>query len=78
MHASWRPLAALLGCTRPTMVSWPAQPPANLAAMQIMDTPHPNQVRRAQPEAEAANEEDAMELMEMILGALGECGTGWA
>ena len=37
-----------------------------------MDTPRPDQVRRAQPEAEAATEEDSMELMEMILGALGE------
>jgi hypothetical protein len=37
-----------------------------------MDTPRPDQVRRARPEAEAATEEDSMELMEMILGALGE------
>lgn len=30
------------------------------------------QVRPAQPEAQAATEEDSLELMEMILGALGE------
>lgn len=45
----------------------PAPPP------QIMDTPRPDQVRRAQPQAEAATEEDSLELMEMILGALGGC-----
>lgn len=31
------------------------------------------QVRPGQPEAQAATEEDSLELMEMILGALGEC-----
>lgn len=36
-----------------------------------MDTPRPDQIRRAQPQAEAAAEEDSLELMEMILGALG-------
>ena len=41
----------------------------------IMDTPRPDQVRAGQPAAAAATEADAMELMEMILGALG--GWGW-
>ena len=40
-----------------------------------MDTPRPDQIRAAQPEAQVASEDDAMELMEMILGALGEMGT---
>jgi hypothetical protein len=40
-----------------------------------MDTPRPDQIRTAQPQAEAATEEDSMELMEMILGALGEYGS---
>lgn len=52
--------------------SRPASWPLHAAPLQIMDTPHPNQIRRAQPEAEAATEQDALELMEMILGALGE------
>ncbi len=38
---------------------------------QIMDTPRPEQVRTAQPEAPEATEGDCLELMEMILGALG-------
>lgn len=42
-----------------------------------MDTPRPDQIRRAQPEAAAAGDEDSLELMEMILGALGGWGRGW-
>jgi hypothetical protein len=37
-----------------------------------MDTPRPDQIRTMRPEAEAASEADSLELMEMILGALGE------
>jgi hypothetical protein len=43
-----------------------------------MDTPRPDQVRHARPEAEAATEEDSMELMEMILGALGKLVWGFS
>lgn len=42
----------------------------------IMDTPRPEQVRRIQPEAAECTEEDALELMEMILGALGRDAIG--
>lgn len=38
---------------------------------QIIDTPRPEQVRPMDPAATAASEEDCLELMEMILGALG-------
>jgi len=41
-----------------------------------MDTPRPEQVRPLQPSAEAATEEDCLELMEMILGALGRDAIG--
>jgi hypothetical protein len=41
-----------------------------------MDTPRPEQVRRAQPDAEAATDEDCLEMMEMILGALGRDAVG--
>lgn len=41
-----------------------------------MDTPLPKQIRTAQPEAERATDEDCMELMEMILGALGRDALG--
>lgn len=37
----------------------------------IMDTPRPEQIRPAQPDATEATEADCLELMEMILGALG-------
>ena len=57
-------------CPPPSLPpSWPPQ---------IMDTPRPDQVRRARPEAEAATEEDSMELMEMILGALGKLVWGFS
>ena len=36
-----------------------------------MDTPRPQQIRPMQPEAGEATEEDCLELMEMVLGALG-------
>ena len=39
----------------------------------IMDTPRSDQIRPAQPEAPEATDGDTLELMEMILGALGEC-----
>ena len=41
-----------------------------------MDTPHPAQVRRIQPEATEATDADAMEMIEMILGALGQDAIG--
>lgn len=44
--------------------------------VQVMDTPRPEQVRALQPSAEAATEEDCLELMEMILGALGRDAIG--
>lgn len=44
--------------------------------VQVMDTPRPEQVRALQPNAEAATEEDCLELMEMILGALGRDAIG--
>lgn len=43
---------------------------------QVMDTPRPEQVRTAQPEAPEATDEDTLELMEMILGALGRDALG--
>ncbi|CAD7696942.1 unnamed protein product, partial [Ostreobium quekettii] len=42
----------------------------------IMDTPRPDQVRAPHPEAAAASEEECMELLEMILGALGRDALG--
>jgi thioesterase domain-containing protein len=42
----------------------------------VMDTPLPEQIRTAQPTAEAATDEDCLELMEMILGALGRDALG--
>jgi hypothetical protein len=41
-----------------------------------MDTPRPEQVRTSQPDAEAATDEDCLEMMEMILGALGRDAVG--
>lgn len=41
-----------------------------------MDTPLKEQIRQAQPEKEQASEEDQLELMEMILGALGRDALG--
>lgn len=41
-----------------------------------MDTPRPEQVRRLQPDASAPSEADCLELMEMILGALGRDAVG--
>jgi pimeloyl-ACP methyl ester carboxylesterase len=58
---------------RPLIPLLHAPPAPPCPPPQIMDTPRPDQIRRAQPEAEAASEEDSLELMEMILGALG----GW-
>ena len=43
---------------------------------QIMDTPMPAQVRTLQPEADAANDADVLELLEMILGAMGRDALG--
>lgn len=41
-----------------------------------MDTPLKEQIRAAQPEATEATDEDSLELMEMILGALGRDALG--
>ena len=49
----------------------PCFPPCPL---QIMDTPRSDQIRTAQPAALEASDEDTLELMEMILGALGAWG----
>jgi hypothetical protein len=43
---------------------------------QVADSPRPEQVRPLQPSAEVATEEDSLELMEMILGALGRDAIG--
>ena len=43
---------------------------------QVMDTPRQEQNRTAQPDAEQATDEDTMELIEMILGALGRDALG--
>eukprot|EP00955_Chlamydomonas_euryale_P066680 359616-Chlamydomonas_euryale.AAC.9 len=43
---------------------------------QIMDTPRPEQVRQLQPDATECTDADALELMEMILGALGRDAVG--
>ncbi|KAK9815594.1 hypothetical protein WJX72_006498 [[Myrmecia] bisecta] len=42
----------------------------------IMDTPRPEQVRTLQPDATEATDEDNLELIEMILGALGRDALG--
>jgi len=42
----------------------------------IMDTPRPDQVRVPHPDSPEASEEDCMELLEMILGALGRDAVG--
>lgn len=44
--------------------------------MQIMDTPMTEQIRPGQPDSEEATDEDCLELMEMILGALGRDALG--
>lgn len=36
-----------------------------------MDTPRPEQIRPMQPDAAEATDADCLELMEMVLGALG-------
>lgn len=41
-----------------------------------MDTPLTEQIRPGQPDAQEATEEDCLELMEMILGALGRDALG--
>jgi hypothetical protein len=41
-----------------------------------MDTPRPEQARTLQPSCEVATEDDCLELMEMILGALGRDAIG--
>lgn len=46
------------------------------AFLQIMDTPLTDQIRRGQPQATEATDEDCLELMEMILGALGRDALG--
>ena len=43
---------------------------------QVMDTPLPAQVRPLEPNAEAATDEDVVELLEMILGAIGRDALG--
>ena len=52
----------------------PALHPPCPLPLQIMDTPRPDQVRPAQPQALEPTDEDCLELMEMILGALGAWG----
>ena len=47
-----------------------------LSFFQIMDTPLTEQIRPGQPDSTAANDEDCLELMEMILGALGRDALG--
>ncbi|KAK9863861.1 hypothetical protein WJX84_009188, partial [Apatococcus fuscideae] len=42
----------------------------------VMDTPRPEQIRPLQPHAVAADESDVMELVEMVLGALGSDALG--
>ena len=42
----------------------------------VMDTPRSEQIRPLQPHATAADESDVMELVEMILGALGSDALG--
>ena len=42
----------------------------------VMDTPRPEQIRPLQPHAVAADEGDVMELVEMVLGALGSDALG--
>ena len=42
----------------------------------VMDTPRPEQIRPLQPHAVAADELDVMELVEMVLGALGSDALG--
>jgi len=44
--------------------------------LQIMDTPLTEQIRPGQPQATEATDEDCLELMEMILGALGRDALG--
>ena len=41
-----------------------------------MDTPMPAQVRPLDPKAEAATDDDVVELLEMILGAIGRDALG--
>eukprot|EP00967_Tisochrysis_lutea_P085912 scaffold120825_cov18-Tisochrysis_lutea.AAC.3 len=41
-----------------------------------MDTPRPEQIRTMQPDAQEPTDEDSLELMEMILGALGKDAVG--
>ncbi len=41
-----------------------------------MDTPRPEQVREMQPHVDAPTDADCLELMEMILGALGRDAVG--
>ena len=41
-----------------------------------MDTPLPAQVRPLDPGAESATDEDVVELLEMILGAIGRDALG--
>lgn len=50
--------------------------PLSLSLLQIMDTPRPEQVRTMQPSSEDCTIEEEMELMEMILGALGRDAIG--
>jgi thioesterase domain-containing protein len=47
-----------------------------VALVLIMDTPLTKQIRPGKPDAEHATDEDCLELMEMILGALGRDALG--
>ena len=69
------------------MLGWEAgkEPPTQSSSLslaytftnvKIMDTPRPEHVRQRQPEATEATEADVLELMEMILGALGRDAVG--
>lgn len=47
-----------------------------LLFVQIMDTPRPDQVRTPLPNVKDTTDKDCLELMEMILGALGRDALG--
>ena len=72
-RAAWIPSPAR--CCSPPGVCMRPTPP-HPSSPQIMDTPRPDQIRTAQPQAAAATEGDSLELMEMILGALGRDALG--
>lgn len=71
-----QPMTLLRSCSPQAALSTPGcsltpRMPALPPPPQVIDTPRPEQVRAMQPDATEASEEDCLELMEMILGALG-------